>query len=86
MFYFIRNLLKNISPFTQLQVAFDLGTHTTKIGLKGKGVILREPTCAALRTQPAREYIFFGSEAKQIMGKTPEFHHVIKPMINGIVS
>ena len=86
MLHFIQNLLKNISPFTQLQVAFDLGTHTTKMGLRGKGVVLREPTCAALRTQPTKEYIFFGSEAKQIMGKTPEFLQVIKPMVNGIVS
>jgi rod shape-determining protein MreB len=86
MFYFIQNIVKSISPFTQLRVAFDLGTHTTKIGLKGKGVVLREPTCAALRTQPSREYLFFGSEAKQILGKTPEFLHIIKPMVNGIVS
>ncbi|MFH0772738.1 MAG: rod shape-determining protein [bacterium] len=63
-----------------------MGTHTTKIGLKGKGVVLREPTCAALRTQPIKEYLFFGSEAKQILGKTPEFLHIVKPMVNGIVS
>jgi len=86
MFYFIRNFAQSISPFTQLRVAFDLGTHTTKIGLKGKGVLLREPTCAALRTQPTREYLFFGTEAKQILGKTPEFLHIVKPMVNGIVS
>jgi len=86
MFYFIQNLIKSISPFTQLSVAFDLGTHTTKIGMKGKGVVLREPTCAALRTQPTKEYLFYGLEAKQILGKTPEFLHIIKPMVNGIVS
>ncbi len=86
MFYFIRNFVKSISPFTQLMVAFDLGTHTTKMGLQGKGVILREPTCTALRTQPVREYLFFGTEAKQIMGKTPEFLSIIRPVVNGIVS
>lgn len=86
MLHFIQNFVKSISPFTQLPVAFDLGTHTTKIGIKGKGVILREPTCAALRTQPTKEYLFFGTEAKQILGKTPEFLHIIKPMVNGIVS
>lgn len=86
MFYFIQNFVKSISPFTSINVAFDLGTHTTKIGLKGKGVVLREPTCAALRTQPSREYLFFGTDAKQILGKTPEFLHIIKPIVNGIVS
>jgi len=86
MLHFIQNFIKSISPFTQLRVAFDMGTHTTKIGIKEKGVILREPTCAALRTQPIKEYLFFGSEAKQILGKTPEFLHIIKPMVNGIVS
>jgi len=48
--------------------------------------VLREPTCAALRTQPTKEYLFFGSEAKQILGKTPEYLQIIKPMVNGIVS
>lgn len=86
MFYSIQNFLKSISPFTYLQVAFDMGTHTTKIGLQRKGVVLREPTCAAMRTQPTKEYIFFGTEAKQILGKTPEFLHIVKPMVNGIVS
>jgi rod shape-determining protein MreB len=86
MFHFIQNIVKSISPFTQLQVSFDLGTHTTKIGLKGKGVVLREPTCAALRIQPTKEYLFFGSDAKQILGKTPEFLQIIKPIVNGIVS
>lgn len=86
MLHSIQKFIRNISPFTPLTVAFDLGTHTTKIGLKGKGVILREPTCAAYRSQPVREYLFFGTEAKQIIGKTPEFLSIIKPVVNGIVS
>ena len=85
MFHFIQNLLENVPFLSPLPVAFDLGTHTTKIGIKGKGVILREPSSVAIKSQP-KEYMFFGTEAKSIMGKTPEFLRVSRPVIGGIIS
>lgn len=85
MFHFIKKLSQNVPFFTSLPVMFDLGTHTTKIAVKDKGVVLREPSCVGMRIQP-KEYIFFGSEAKNIIGKTPDFLSIIKPIVNGIVS
>lgn len=79
--------LKNLHiPFlTNFKVYFDLGTSTTRIAVKDKGVVLREPTFLAFNSQ-SRDYIFFGNEAKNIMGKTPEFLKINRPIINGIVS
>ena len=85
MFYFIKKITENVPFFSSLHVAFDLGTHTTKIAIRDKGVVLREPTCIGLRSSP-KEYIFFGTEAKNIIGKTPDFLSIVKPVINGIVS
>ncbi len=85
MFHFIKNIAQNVPFFTSLPVMFDLGTHTTKIAIRDKGVVLREPTCVGMRIQP-KEYIFFGSEAKSIIGKTPDFLSILKPVVNGIVS
>lgn len=85
MVHFIQKLIDKIPFLSPLAVGFDLGTHTTKIAIAGRGVVLREPSFVAIRTQP-RDYIFFGTEAKTIIGKTPDFLTVHKPMVNGIIS
>ncbi|MFA5136822.1 MAG: rod shape-determining protein [Patescibacteria group bacterium] len=79
--------LRNISLpfFTGFKVYFDLGTTTTRIAIKDKGIVLKEPSFLAYNTE-VKDYIFFGTEAKNIMGKTPEFLKIIRPIISGIVS
>lgn len=57
----------------------------TKIAIKNKGVVLREPTYLGLNTK-TKEYIFFGSEAKSIVGKTPDYIKIIRPIIAGVIS
>ncbi|QQG43938.1 MAG: rod shape-determining protein [Candidatus Roizmanbacteria bacterium] len=71
--------------FSSLSVYFDLGTSNTRIGIKDKGIVLREPTYLGYNTR-IKEYIFFGKEAKTIIGKTPNFIHIIQPLVNGILS
>ncbi|KKQ01809.1 MAG: Rod shape-determining protein MreB [Candidatus Roizmanbacteria bacterium GW2011_GWA2_36_23] len=86
MFNFIRNLSKIKVPFlSHAELFFDLGTSTTKIAIKDKGIILREPTYLGYNAK-SREYIFFGQEAKSIIGKTPEYIKTIRPMVSGVIS
>ena len=68
-----------------VDVAIDLGTAVTRIGIVGKGIVLKEPTFIGLNTK-TNEYIFFGEEAKQIYGKTPNFIKIVKPVENSILS
>lgn len=83
---FIGNLLKMQLPFfSPLHVYFDMGTSQTRVALKDKGIIFREATYLGLNTR-TKEYIFFGNEAKTILGKTPDFIHIVKPLVNGILS
>ncbi len=83
---FIQRLQKIQIPFiSSFHVYFDLGTSTTRIAIREKGIVLREPTYLGLNTR-IKEYIFFGTEAKTILGKTPDFIHIIRPVINGILS
>ncbi len=79
--------LKNLQlPFlTNFKVYFDLGTSITRIAIKDKGVVLREPSFLAYNSE-IKDYIFFGNEAKNIMGKTPEFLKIQRPIVSGIVS
>lgn len=86
MFNFIERIKKIQLPLlSSVRIFFDLGTSNTRIAIKHKGIVLREPTYLGLNTR-TREYIFFGQEAKTILGKTPEFIHIVKPMQAGVLS
>jgi rod shape-determining protein MreB len=86
MLNLIEKLKKIKLPFlSNFEVYFDLGTSLTKIAIKDKGIILREPSFLGYHTR-LKEYIFFGSEAKSILGKTPDFIKVIRPVVNGVIS
>lgn len=86
MFNFTK-YFKNIHvPFiSSMRLYFDLGTDTTRIAIKDKGVVLKEPSYLGYNSR-IKEYIFFGVEAKTIMGKTPEFIKIIRPLSNGVLS
>lgn len=71
--------------FSNFEVYFDLGTSITKIAIKDKGVILREPTFLGYNSRN-QDYSFTGTEAKTILGKTPDFIRVIRPIVNGVIS
>lgn len=71
--------------FTNFEVYFDLGTSITKIAIKDKGVILREPTFLGYNSR-TKDYPFTGNEAKTILGKTPEFIKVVRPIVAGVIS
>src|SRR3989338_11576226 len=71
--------------FSTFDVCFDLGTSNTRIGIGEKGIVLIEPSYLGYNTS-SKEYIFFGGEAKSIVGKTPDFIKIIRPVINGVIS
>src|SRR3989344_4878765 len=86
MFNFIQSLQKIKVPFfSTFDVCFDLGTSNTRIAIKNKGKVLKESTYVGFNIA-TKEYIFFGSEAKSILGKTPEFVKIIRPVVNGVIS
>lgn len=68
-----------------MRLYFDLGTDLTRIAIKNKGIVLKDPTYLGFNSK-IREYIFFGQEAKTIVGKTPDFIKIVRPVINGILS
>ena len=86
MFNFSQFIEKFKPPFlSTFDVCFDLGTTNTRIAIKNKGKVLSEPTYIGINTT-SKEYIFFGTEAKTIVGKTPEFIKIIRPVIHGVIS
>jgi rod shape-determining protein MreB len=71
--------------FTNFEIYFDLGTSITKIAIKDKGIILKESSFLAYNNK-IKDYLFFGDEAKTIIGKTPDFIKIIRPVIAGVIS
>lgn len=86
MFNFTDWFSKIKLPFiSNFEIYFDFGTSVTKIAIKDKGVILREPSCLGFNTK-TNEFLFFGQEAKSIIGKTPDFIKIIRPVVAGVIS
>lgn len=71
--------------FSNFEIYFDLGTSVTKIAIRDKGLILREASYLGLN-QKTKEFLFFGTEAKSILGKTPDFIRIIRPVVSGVIS
>ncbi|MEN6462037.1 MAG: rod shape-determining protein [Syntrophomonas sp.] len=66
-------------------MGIDLGTANTLVHLKGKGVILREPSVVAIQNDTGK-VLAVGEEAKQMIGRTPGNIVAIRPMKDGVIA
>lgn len=66
-------------------VGIDLGTVNTLVLVKGKGIVIREPTVVALHRK-TRQILAIGTEAKRMLGKTPAAIEAVRPLRNGVIS
>lgn len=66
-------------------LGIDLGTANTLVHLKGKGIVLREPTVVAIHNR-SRRVIAVGNDAKLMMGRTPASISVIRPLKDGVIA
>ncbi|MCP4683223.1 MAG: rod shape-determining protein, partial [Desulfobacterales bacterium] len=69
-------------------LAIDLGTANTLIYVKGKGIVLSEPSVVAVRTEYGvkSHVLAVGSEAKKMLGRTPGNIVAIRPMRDGVIA
>lgn len=67
-------------------VALDLGTVNTLAAIKGKGIVLREPSAVAVSTGEEKEIVEIGSRAMLMLGRTPGQLAVSYPMREGVIS
>lgn len=83
MFGFLRSYFSS-------DLAIDLGTANTLIYVRGKGIVLDEPSVVAIRTEGGpnakRSIQAVGSAAKQMLGKTPGNITAIRPMKDGVIA
>jgi rod shape-determining protein MreB len=68
-----------------LDIGIDLGTANTLVYVKGKGIVLNQPSVVALDKHTGKVYAV-GAEAKAMLGKTPERIAAIRPMKDGVIA
>lgn len=66
-------------------MGIDLGTANTLIYVKGKGILLREPSVVAINSD-VKKVLAVGDEAKQMIGRTPGNIVAIRPMKDGVIA
>ncbi len=67
------------------EIGIDLGTANTLVYLKGKGVILREPSVVAVNNHTG-QVLAVGNDAKQMIGRTPGNITAIRPLKDGVIA
>jgi rod shape-determining protein MreB len=66
-------------------IGIDLGTANSLIYLKHKGIVVNEPSVAAINTK-TNHVLAVGEEAKKMLGRVPPHINVIRPLVNGVIS
>lgn len=66
-------------------VGIDLGTANTLVYVKGKGVVINEPTMVAINHKTG-QLVAVGAEAKGMLGRTPAHIEVVRPLVEGVIS
>ncbi len=66
-------------------VGIDLGTANTLVYVKGKGIVINEPSIVAINEKTGR-VVAIGNDAKQMIGRTPTHINVVRPLVDGVIS
>lgn len=71
--------------FFSKDLGIDLGTANTLVHVKGKGIVIKEPSVVAIQSQTGK-VLAVGEEAKQMIGRTPGNIVAIRPMKDGVIA
>src|SRR5438067_5768688 len=79
------NIFNKLFGFFSQDIGIDLGTANTLVWVKGKGIVIREPSVVA-RHKKTKQILAIGTEAKKMLGKTPASIVTIRPLRGGVIS
>lgn len=77
--------LKNFRGLFSHDIGIDLGTANTLVYLRGKGIVINEPSVVAVN-QKTGQIVAIGTEARAMLGRTPGHILAIKPLVDGVIS
>ena len=76
---------KNFRSLFSHDIGIDLGTANTLVYLRGKGIVINEPSVVAVN-QKTGQVVAVGTEARAMLGRTPSHILAIKPLVDGVIS
>ncbi|MBT3992035.1 MAG: rod shape-determining protein [Rhodospirillaceae bacterium] len=80
-------MLSRIFGFLSADMAIDLGTANTLVYVKGKNIVLNEPSVVAIADVKGKKQVLaVGDEAKQMLGRTPGNIQAIRPLRDGVIA
>jgi rod shape-determining protein MreB len=81
-------VIKNFEQLKRLfsnDIGIDLGTANTLVYLRGKGIVINEPSVVALNSK-TNQVVAVGTDAKNMLGRTPGHIVAIRPLVDGVIS
>jgi len=80
-------MFKAFNPLKSGDLAIDLGTANSLVYLRGEGIVVNEPSVVALLSSSGRKTVqAVGTDAKQMMGRTPRHIETVRPVRDGMVA
>jgi len=80
-------MLSRVFGFLSADMAIDLGTANTVVYVKGKNIVLNEPSVVAIAEHKGKKQVLaVGEEAKQMLGRTPGYIQAIRPLRDGVIA
>lgn len=80
-------MFSSLFGFLSADMAIDLGTANTLVYVKGKGIVLNEPSVVAITEYKGKKQVLaVGNEAKQMLGRTPGDIQAIRPLRDGVIA
>jgi rod shape-determining protein MreB len=80
-------MLSRLFGFLSADMAIDLGTANTLVYVKGRGIVLNEPSVVAIAEAKGKKQVLaVGEEAKQMLGRTPGNIRAIRPLRDGVIA
>ncbi len=80
-----QSIIQTVFGSLSTDIGIDLGTANTLVYVKGKGIVLNEPTIVALNKKTG-QLVAVGNEAKTMLGRTPPYVEVVRPLVDGVIS
>jgi len=82
---FLSRTFSKLLDSVSTDIGIDLGTANTLMYVKGKGIILNEPTIVAINKKTG-QLVAVGNEARAMQGRTPSHIEVVRPLVDGVIS
>lgn len=77
--------MKNPLSYFSKSIGVDLGTANSLVYVAGRGIVINEPSIAAVNNKTG-QVLAIGDEAKKMVGRTPAHITIVRPLVNGVIS